>query len=133
MIVADTNLIAYLLINGPYTAAAEAAFNRDDAWIAPPVWRHELLNVLATSVREKFLAMSQAQQIWTKSFSFVEEVPVEPLAVLELAAQSRFATFDCYYIVLARQLGTRVVTADKRLLATFKDAAVSIQDFAAGA
>ena len=49
MIVADTNLFAYFLINGPQTSQAVKAFHRDSAWIAPSIWSIELLNVLATS------------------------------------------------------------------------------------
>ena len=51
MIVADTNLVAYLLIEGDQTAAARRVWERDRDWILPPLWRSEYLNVLATLVR----------------------------------------------------------------------------------
>src|SRR4051794_20038657 len=51
VIVADVNLLVYLLINGPFTSDAERAFARDRRWIAPQSHRFELLNVLSTNVR----------------------------------------------------------------------------------
>jgi predicted nucleic acid-binding protein len=132
MIVADTNLIAYLLIAGPFSDAAQRAFDRDGVWLAPDVWRHELLNVLATSVRNQLLAHEKALEVWAHAPAFVKDAEVPPLEVLGLSVSSKFATFDCYYVVLARKLATRLVTADKKLLVQFPDVAVSIEDFAAG-
>jgi predicted nucleic acid-binding protein len=51
MIVADVNLLAYLLIEGEFTEIAERAYARDRRWIAPRSHRFELLNVLATNAR----------------------------------------------------------------------------------
>jgi hypothetical protein len=52
---ADTNLVAYLLIDGDATPQARAAWQKDPDWILPPLWRSEFLNVLATSVRHGVL------------------------------------------------------------------------------
>jgi predicted nucleic acid-binding protein len=132
MIVADTNLIAYLLIPGPFTADAERAFDRDGQWIAPEIWRTELLNVLATSVREGHMEQSKALDVWAHAPAFVKDADVPPLKVFDLSVSSKFATFDCYYVVLARSLGLRLVTADKRLIAQFGDVGMSIKDFGDG-
>lgn len=51
MIVADTNLIGYLAIQGIHTPKARTAYGRDAIWMVPPLWRSEFLNVLVTSVR----------------------------------------------------------------------------------
>lgn len=51
MIVADTNLIAYLLIPGPFSKDAERVQRRDPDWRAPWLWRSEFLNVLSLYVR----------------------------------------------------------------------------------
>lgn len=132
MIVADTNLIAYLLIAGPFSAAAQSAFDRDGVWLAPEVWRHELLNVLATSVRNELLEHAKALDVWAHAPAFVKDAEVPPLEVLDLAVATKFATFDCYYVVLARKLATRLVTADRKLLSHFPDVSISIEEFAAG-
>ncbi|MDQ5917146.1 MAG: hypothetical protein QG660_255, partial [Pseudomonadota bacterium] len=60
MIVADTNLIAYVLINSAQTALAEAILEKDGDWHAPPLWRHEFRNILATYVRANRLALPVA-------------------------------------------------------------------------
>jgi len=41
VIVADTNLITYLLLDGEHTEAAERVFALDSHWIAPALWRSE--------------------------------------------------------------------------------------------
>ena len=132
MIVADTNLIAYFLIAGPLSDAAQRVWDRDDTWLSPAVWQHELLNVLATSVRNRLMSPDQAHQVWAHAPAFVREAEVAPMEVLDLSVTAGFATFDCYYVVLARKLNARLVTADNKLLGAFADVAVSIRDFAEG-
>ena len=132
VIVADTNLIAYLLIAGPFSEAAQRAFDRDGEWIAPLIWSHELLNVLATSVRAGHLNILKAQEIWAHAPAFVRDAEVPALDVLQLSVSTRLGTFDCYYVVLARKMGLHLVTADKQLLERCPDVAVSIEAFASG-
>jgi len=132
MIVADTNLIAYLLIAGPFSEAAQRVLDRDDQWLAPTVWHHEMLNLLATSVRAGHMPAWKARDVWAHGPAFVRDSEVQPLDVLDLSVASKFATFDCYYVVLARKLGRRLVTGDKPLIEAFGDVAVSIVDFANG-
>jgi predicted nucleic acid-binding protein len=132
MIVADVNLLVYYLVNGPFTAAAQRVFDRDPKWVAPDIWKSELLNVLATSVREDVLTLDKAHEVWAHAPAFVEDADVKPLDVLDLSISSRFATFDCYYVVFARKWGLRLVTADRKLLNKFPDVAVSLEDFADG-
>ena len=67
MIVADTNLVAYLLIEGEQTAHARAVWREDPAWKVPSLWRSELLNVLATSHRAGALTADEARLAWQRA------------------------------------------------------------------
>jgi hypothetical protein len=60
VIVADVNVVAYLLIDGRFTTAARNSLKRDDHWIAPPQWRAEFVNVLATNVGQRMFSVDQA-------------------------------------------------------------------------
>ena len=134
MIVADVNLIACLLIDGPLTEAARTALSRDPHWIAPVLWRHEFLNILATCVREGKLAEGKALVALANAPSLVQDESIDPLKVevLRLSIESRVATYDCEYVVLARRSACKLVTADKQIIARFPDVAVSLSGFAGG-
>jgi predicted nucleic acid-binding protein len=51
---------------------------------------------------------------------------------VRLSVETKIATYDCEFVVLARRLKLRLVTKDKALLRAFPDVAVSIEDFASG-
>jgi predicted nucleic acid-binding protein len=70
--------------------------------------------------------------VYVHAPAFVKDAEVSALEVLDLSVASRFATFDCYYVVLARKLNTRLVTADRKMIRQFPGEAISIEDFAEG-
>jgi len=63
MIVVDTNIIAYLYLQGEHTAQAEKVLQKDSEWMAPPLWRSEFRNVLAFYLRQGHLLLDDAQAI----------------------------------------------------------------------
>jgi predicted nucleic acid-binding protein len=63
MIVADTNVIAYLFIPGDHTEFAEKALRQDQSWAVPFLWRSEFRNVLAGYIRRKNIPFDTAVQI----------------------------------------------------------------------
>jgi predicted nucleic acid-binding protein len=130
VIVADANLIAYLLIRGPRMPAAEGVFEGDSVWISPPLWQAEFLNVLTTSVRAGVIHERQARAAWRRALEIVVTNP-EPSGpmVVHLALRRGISAYDAQYVVLAKTLKTRVVTGDKEMVKRCPDAAVLMDDF----
>ena len=134
MIVADTNLVAYLLIEGERTEEARRIWRRDPAWILPPLWRSELLNVLALSVRASVLEAEQARAAWRHAAHLFRSSELEPegSAVLAAAIRLGISAYDAHFVVVAEGLGARLVTGDRELLDRCPHQTVSMSRFAEG-
>ena len=131
MIVADTNLIAYLLIEGTQTARAKAVWEKDPRWMLPAIWRSEFLNVLTTSVRVNVLTLQQAHDTWDIALTIFGQNEVEPdgADVLEEAARHGLSAYDAQFVVAALDLDVPLVTSDRRVLAACVGIAVSPDEF----
>lgn len=132
MIVADSNLIAYLLIPGEWTEDAEAVLRRDPAWVAPPLWRSEFRNVLALYLRTGTLRLPTALEILDDAERLMDgrEMAPDGEQVLRLAHASGCTAYDCEFVQVARTLDLPLVTSDRRLLDRFPEIARSPRDFA---
>lgn len=133
MIVADVNLIAYLLIEGEHTGAAQAALNRDPEWAAPLLWRSEWRNVLAGYLRRGELDLDGVFERLALAEAVVRgrEYAPEGRRVMELVAASRLSAYDCEYAALADHLAVPLVSNDARLVRAFPERAVLLSEFAA--
>ncbi len=131
MIVVDTNVIAHLFIASDFTAAAQEIVRRDSDWIAPILWRSEFRNILANYLRVERISLRQARFAMRKAEDMMRggEYEVESNAVLALVAATQHSAYDCEFVVLARQQGRPLVTADQRLLRVFPDETVSMTRF----
>ena len=69
MIVADSNLIAYLLIPGAKSALAERIITRDRDWAVPLLCRSEVRNILALYMRHEGMTVSQAKSTMERAES----------------------------------------------------------------
>ncbi len=133
MIVVDTMVVAYLVLPGERTADAVRARRADPDWVAPPLWRSELRNVLATYVRgqsmmlEQAMATMQAAELLLGSTTLA----VRTADVLQLSASSGCTAYDCEFVALAQDLRVPLVTADGALLRAFPSLAVSLAEFGA--
>jgi predicted nucleic acid-binding protein len=134
VIVVDTNVVAYLLLPGGHTAAAEAVFQRDSDWLVPPLWRSELRNTLALQIRRHGLTLEKATGTYLQASALLVdgEVDVSPGLVLELAARSGCTAYDCEFVALAQAQAVPLVTADAQILREFPGIAVSMEAFARG-
>jgi len=131
VIVADANIVAYLFIEGDQTALAQAVLRSDPEWRLPPLWRHEVLNVLATFVRTGGASLEDAQPKWDEAvlrFSDFEK-DVDPLQALALAVRYGISAYDAQYVALAEELDVQLVTQDGPLRSACPERAISMQAF----
>jgi predicted nucleic acid-binding protein len=128
MIVVDTNVLAYLYLPGEFTQAAEALLSSDVEWAAPVLWRSEFRNILAGYLRGKSLSFEQATALQAEAESLLAgyEYEVDSRSVLALVRDSDCSAYDCEFIALAEQLGTQLVTMDKKLLKAFPGRALAL-------
>ena len=132
MIVADTNLVCYLLIEGEQTMAARRIRERDADWQLPPLWRSEFLNVLASAVRAGVLDEQQALSVWWVASDLFSGHEVEPDGdrVLTLALERRISAYDAQFVALAEDLEVPMVTGYLPIVERCPEIAISIEDFA---
>ena len=128
MIVVDSNVLAYLYLPGPFTARAQSLFARQPEWAAPVLWRSEFRNILAGFQRRDALDLEQACVLQREAEGLMAqtEFTVDSMHVLQLVNESDCSAYDCEFIALARHLGTRLVTMDKRLLRSFPREAIAL-------
>lgn len=134
MIVVDTNVLAYATIPGQATASALAALKRDPEWVAPPLWRSELRNVLAREIRARGMSLTDALATFAEAAQLIAEpdFPVDTAKILALAGISGASAYDCEFVALAQDLGVPLVTADRRLAERFPAVAVELRRFGSG-
>jgi predicted nucleic acid-binding protein len=131
VIVADANLLAYLVMPGQRTDEAEAVLTADSVWVAPVLWRSELMSVLQQYVRRTDLTVAHAVAAVQRAEAVIagREGAVDPQVVFELANRSKCSTYDCEYVALATGLGVQLVTADREVLRAFPKVAIEPRRF----
>jgi len=131
MIIADTNIISYLLLPTPYSESADTLYNYDSQWAAPLLWKSEFRNILALYLRKEIITLEKALQLLEAAESMMEgnEYDIPSSQVLALVSKSSCSSYDCEFVALAHHLDLHLVTQDKKLLREFSETAVSISDF----
>ena len=125
MIVADANLVAWILLPTPDSNTARAVFAKDPDWVAPLLLRSELTSVFAQYVQAGKATLADVTRLLELADDLVTAGYRVPAArVLALAAASRCSAYDCEYVALAESLGVPLVTADRQVLRAFPDVAV---------
>jgi predicted nucleic acid-binding protein len=121
VIAVDTNVIAYLLLPGPYSAAADQLRAMDADWVAPPLWRSELRNVMNMARRASQLDLPAALSLLDLADEVMRRADVlpDPRRVMQLAEFSGCTTYDCEFVEVAERRGLPLYTVDKKLLAAF--------------
>lgn len=129
MIVVDTHVIAYLMLPGELTAAAEALLESEPDWVAPPLWKSEFRSILAGYMRRGTLSLQQATEIQTAAEDLLAGNEINPgsKAIVELVAKSQCSAYDCEFVALAQQFECALYTMDTKVLNAFPEMAKSLR------
>jgi predicted nucleic acid-binding protein len=131
MIVADSNLIAYLHLPGPKAEVADAVLVKDSEWWVPPLWKSEFRSILFAYMRTRGMDGSTAEAHWVQALDHLSSTQKEPepARVLAKARKSNLSAYDAEFVVLAEELGVPLVTSDAQILRAFPKLALSPEDF----
>ena len=130
MIIADCNVIAYLVIPGNRTADAKRAFDIDPHWTAPALWRSEFLSVLSNYIRVGAFDVQTAGQFMEVAEQIVSVLPQVPSEeVLARSAASGCSSYDCEYVAAALVQQVPLVIEDQKVLAAFPSLARTIEQY----
>jgi len=121
MIVVDTNVLAYLYLQGEFSQAAERLLAYDGDWHAPILWKSEFRNILAGYLRRGRLTVTVADAIMAEAESLLEGTGHEPDSrqVLRLVRESDCSAYDCEFVAVAQMLGTVLFSMDAKILKAF--------------
>ena len=126
MIVVDSNVIAYLLMEGEFTEPVTKLRKEDSEWIAPRLWLDEFLNILATSERRSVMSAEGADTTLALACELMEgqsyDLPAQ--RILATARRTSCTAYDSQYVCLAEDLGLQLYTYDSRILANCPDLAM---------
>ncbi len=92
MIVIDVNTIVYLLTDSPKRESAVLLRKIDRDWRVPALWKHEMLNVIASLTRGKQIEVPDSYVLWNnanKLFAPKEHNP-NLLNALTLAIEKKY-------------------------------------------
>lgn len=118
MVVVDTNVVAYLLIEGDCTKKAQALLARDADWRSEAFLLIEFSNVLATYVRAGGLTPGQAESLLAQAGQRARGLINLPHArALRVAQQYVVSAYDARFLAVAASLGGKLVTEDAKLRA----------------
>lgn len=116
VVLVDTNVLAYLLLDGDRTSSAQELYERDSDWRSEAFLMVEFSNVLATSIRTKSITCEQGVKLLAGAEAAVPALTnVRHERVLEAAIQFGISAYDARFIALAMQMKIKLVTEDVKL------------------
>lgn len=131
MIVVDTNIISYFYLTSEFSDLADELYKKNPNWHAPILWKSEFGNVLLMYLRKKIISLSEASELFEAAEELLKtkEYEIKTYQTLKLAKESNCSSYDCEFVSLAKDLETRLVTMDKRILNSFPDISISMQEY----
>ena len=131
-VVVDTNIVYWL--PGRIPRALCPSDDIPTSGVYPTLWRSEFRNVLARYLRAGVIGLAQASALIRSAEAELTsgERDVDSVAVLGLVAKSACSAYDCEFVALAKSMGYPLVTEDTRIVRTFPETAVTMDDLLVG-
>src|SRR6266704_5050667 len=103
MFIVDTNIVAYLLIHGDRTAAAQRLHGHDPDWRSEAFLLVEFTNVLASSIATKRMTFTLAQDFLAKAAILFDGklARIAHPSVVATAARHHVSAYDARFLALA--------------------------------
>ncbi len=130
MIVVDTCIVIHLFNKTDLTKTAQQVLEVNSDWHIPTTWQEEYANVLAKLYRKTNSRPEEVLELFeTTTNEFLNrEYKVSAKDALISAMQYQISAYDAYFVVLAEQLGTCLITEDIEVLKKCPHIAVSMLD-----
>ncbi len=129
MVLVDTNILAYLMIQGDRTGSAQQLFERDSDWCSEAFVMVGFSNVIATYVRTGALTQAQGAKLLAEAQAHIPTLhSVVNAQALENAVQFGISAYDARFISLAKQLRLKLVTEDAKLRVAVPAWTISLAD-----
>ena len=123
-LVVDASVALKWFVEEPGSAPARGLLAGEEPLIAPDLLVAEVFNAAWRLLRSGEIAARQHDVIVARLADiFAELVPLVPIASLaaSIGRTLDHPIYDCLYIALAERAGSRMVTADRRLLVRVTD------------
>jgi predicted nucleic acid-binding protein len=132
VVLVDTNILAYLMIEGDRTAAAQKLFERDSDWCSEAFAMVEFSNILATYIRTKALTQTQGVRLLTEAQALMSTLHnIANMQALETAIEYEISVYDARFISLSKHLKQKLVTEDMKLRAAVPVWTISLAEASA--
>jgi predicted nucleic acid-binding protein len=119
MLVVDASVAVKWFLDEPGDREARALVERSEALIAPELIVAEVLNAIWKRLLAGDADIRQGPRVAAVLPKVLAQIrSLGPLAAraLEIAAELRHPAYDCFYLALAEERRTQLVTADRRLI-----------------
>jgi predicted nucleic acid-binding protein len=116
VVLVDTNVLAYLLIEGDRTIDAQALYAKDPDWQSEAFVMVELTNILTTYTRTGGLTREQGIKLLAEAETLLPPLTsVSHQEAYEVAVEFGISAYDARFVALARQMKSKLVTEDAKL------------------
>ncbi len=117
-----------------HDAYADAALERalTDGIVVPALWHYEVQNGLLLALRRQRITAEEARRSLEaiRAWKVRVEVPHHSGEEFELARETGLTVYDASYVAVARHLGARLATNDRRMRAAAASIGIEIFDAA---